>query len=436
MGIVLVGLSHRTAPVTTRERAAFTRDGLPDALAEFAGLDGIHEALILSTCNRVELIANAEPEAEATLTIRNFLHDHHRLAHGELHPILYELSGMAAVQHVFRVACGLDSMVVGESQIVGQIRDAYSAAKRAGCIGKRLTRLMLRTFQVARQVRGQTPLSAAGSSVSRAAVELAQRTLGELQDRTILVLGAGKMSQLTARHLHKSGAGNVLVTNRTYERALRIAPQFQGEAVPWENLEQALVRSDIVISSMATPSGYVLHREEVERVLQGRANHPMLFIDIAVPRNIDPAVAALPNAHLSDIDALKGIVAAHEREVLCVVEKAEAMIQDAVRAYGCESDVRDLDPLITALRSRVQSIGCAELERHLCKIAASSPQDRYLLETLVTRITNKILHPLIVQLKRQKTSHATDYIEAMTAAFSMSEGVDFPRDFGGSLAGN
>jgi glutamyl-tRNA reductase len=436
MGIVVVGLSHHTAPVTTRERVAFTRDGLPGALAEFAGLEGINEALILSTCNRVELIAHAERDAEAISKIRDFLHGHHRLAPGELDPILYELTGTAAVRHVFQVACGLDSMVVGESQIVGQMRDAYNAAQRAGCIGKCLTRLMLRTFQVARQVRGKTTISAAGWSVSRACVELAQQTLGELPGRTILVLGAGKMSQLTARHLHKAGAKNVLVTNRTYERAVCIAAQFRGEAVPFENLDQALVRSDIVISSMATPTGYVVHRAEVERALQQRAHRPMLFIDIAVPRNIDPAVAVLPNAQLSDIDALRGIVASHDREVVCVVEEAEAMIQAAVEAYRCESDIHDLAPLITALRSRVQSIGCAELKRHLCKMATSSPQDRHLLETLVRRITNKILHPLIVQLKRQKTSRKTDYIEAMTTAFSMSEGIEFPQDFGGSLAGN
>ena len=436
MGIVIVGLSHRTAPVTTRERVAFTRDGLPHALAKFARLGGINEALILSTCNRVELIADAEQDGEAISKIRDFLHNQHRLARGELDPILYELAGTAAVQHVLRVACGLDSMVVGESQIIGQIRDAYSAAQCAGCIGKCLRRLMLHAFQVARQVRGKTTISAAGWSVSRASVELAQQILGELQDRTILVLGAGKMSELTARHLHKFGARNVLVTNRTYERAVRIAAQFQGEPVPFENLDQALVRSDIVISSMATPTCYVLYREEVGRALQQRLNRPMLLIDIAVPRNIDHTVALLPNAHLSDIDALQAIVGSHEREVVHVLEKAEAMIRAAVQAYCCESEVRDLDPLITALRSRVQSIGCAELERHLCKMATSSPQDRHLLETLVTRITNKILHPLIVQLKRQKTSRRTDYIEAMAAAFSMSEGLELSQDFGGSLAGS
>jgi glutamyl-tRNA reductase len=436
MSIVVVGLSHRTAPVTTRERIAFTRDGLPGALAEFSRLEGITEALILSTCNRVELIAHAEREAEAISTIREFLHTYHCLPPSDLDPVLYEFMGAAAVQHIFRVSCGLDSMVVGESQIVGQIRDAYSAAQQAGCLGKHLTRLVLHTLRVARQVRGKTTISAAGWSVSRAAVELARHALGGLQDRTILVLGAGKVSHLTTRHLHKSGAKNVLVTNRTYERAVRIAAQFQGEAMPFENVDQALVRSDIVISSMSTPSGYVLHRGQVERALLERGNRPILFIDIAVPRNIDPDVAALPKVYLSDIDALHSIVASHERDVVSVVHEADAMIQAAVQAYSCQSDVRDLDPLITALRSHVQSIGCAELERHLCKMATSSPQDRYLLETLVTRITNKILHPLIVQLKRQKTSCRTDYIEGMTAAFRTGEGHQFSQDFGGPLVRN
>jgi glutamyl-tRNA reductase len=420
MGNVVVGLSHRTAPVTTRERVAFSRDEVLRALEQFGGLEGIGEALILSTCNRVELVAHAEEETEAIAVIRGFLHNYHGLRPGDLDPFLYEFRDAAAVRHVFRVACGLDSMVIGECQILGQIRDACNAAQQAGCMGSNLTRLMIHTSHIAKRVRNETAISAASWSVSRAAVELAKRTLGELNNRTILVVGAGKMSQLTTKHLCRSGAQNVLVTNRTYERAATIAALFQGEAVPFEHLNQALARSDIVISSAASTSGYVIWRSAVEQARLERRNHPMLFIDIAVPRNVEPTITTLENVHLCDIDGLRGVVASHQQEVISAVEAAEQMVQAAVNAYSSQVDVRELGPLITALRTRAQSIGCAELERHFSKLTNSSPQDRHHLEAMVNRIVNKILHPLIMQLKRQTRSSTdkADYIEALTVAFT------------------
>lgn len=424
MAIVLVGLSHRTAPVTTREQAAFSPDELPCALEQLAGLEAVGEALILSTCNRVEILAQAEHGQEGIAAIGNFLHRFHGLAPGELNPFLYALDSGAAVRHIFRVACGLDSIVIGESQILGQLREAYRAARRAGSIGTNLNRVMLRTLHIAKKVRSEAGGPFAGRSVSQAAVDLARQILGDLQDRTILVVGAGKMSELTASHLHRAGARQVLVTNRTYDGAVRLAARFQGEPVAFGDLKQALARSDIVISSAANTSGYVIRHAEVEQALRERPERPLMFIDIAVPRNVEPSVARLENTYLCDIDALAGSARSEAGGGPCAVGAAEHMVQTAAEEFVNRRDERELGPLIMALRDRIESIGCAELERHICKLTIASPADRERLELMVKRIGNKFLHPLIVQLKRQAGSSTAkaDYAESLTLAFDANSG--------------
>lgn len=418
MGIVVIGLSHKTAPVTTREKVAFSREAIPGAVKQFAELFPVEEAVILSTCNRVELFAQVQND-DAILDIRAFLHAYHGLPQGVLDQYLYEYKDAAAVRHVFRMASGLDSMVIGESQILGQMRDAYNTADQAGCLGGNLRQLMLRAFHAARQVRTRSGISVAGWSVSRAAVELAQRTLGHLTDRTVLVVGAGKMSELTTRHLRHSGAVNVLVTNRTYERAARVAARFDGEAVAFDDLPSALERSDIVISSAGLSSGYVIQRDDVERALRKRSGRAVLFIDIAVPRNVDPAIASVENAYLCDIDGLQGVVASHGRDA-ADFEAAERMIDRAVDAFCHAPEAREIGPLIITMTNRMESIGVAELERHIGKLSSATPQDRYHLEAMVKRIAKKILHPLIVHLKRQtgSSSETTGYVDVLAEAFS------------------
>ena len=437
MGTVVVGLSHRSAPVTIRERAAFSREELPRALEQLAGMQGITEALILSTCNRVELLVCADREEEAVPAIKFFLHNYHALGVRQLDPFLYEFRSAAAIRHIFRVACGLDSLVIGESQILGQIRDAYNTAMQVGCIGSNLNRLMLHTFQVAKQVRGATGISTAGWSVSRAAVEFASQIFGDLSDRTILVVGAGKMSELTTSHLHRSGAQKVLVTNRTYERAAQLAARFHGETVAFENLGGVLARADIVISSTASLAGYVIRRTDVERSLGERPNRPLLFIDIAVPRNVEPTISDLKNVHLCDIDALNGIGASHEREVGETIRAAEQMVQTAADGFSNHGNDREIGRVIMALKSRIQSIGCAELERQIGKLTNASPEDRQRLELMVKRIANKILHPLIVQLKRQASSSfdKLDYVETLTLVLTANDEGRLERNFDQRLPG-
>jgi glutamyl-tRNA reductase len=419
MSIAVVGLSHKTASVTVRERIAFGREALPRALEQMASMQGLAEVLILSTCNRVELFAQTDQEEEAVTAMKRFLHNYHALKPGELDPFLYQLTSVSAIRHTFRVACGLDSLVIGEPQILGQIKDAYNTAVQHGCLGGMLHQLILCTLRVAKKVRNKTGISLAGWSVSRAAVELARQIFGTFGQQTVLVIGAGKMSDLTTCHLRRLGALKILVANRTYERALRIASQYQGEAVAFEDLSQALVRADIVISSASSASEYILQRADVGRALQQRNGRPMLFIDIALPRNVDPSVAGLQNAFLCDLDGLKDILASHGREIADTVEAAEKLVESEVDGFCKRLEHREIGPIIAALKNSIESIGCVELERHIRKLAASTPEDRRRLEEMVRRIANKILHPLIVPLKRQghSCSPTLDYVDGLTRAF-------------------
>lgn len=419
MSIVIVGLSHKTTPLTIRERAAFLKEELPRALRQLTLVQGVNEALILSTCNRVELVVEAADEQEAVTALKTFLHEHHGLKAGELDPYAYAFTSTGAIRHLSRVACGLDSLVIGEPQILGQIKDAYNAASEANSLGRVLNQLLPHTLRVAKRVRAETGISMVGWSVSRAAVELAEHVFGGLMEQAILVIGAGKMSELTTSHLRRSGALKVLVANRSYQRAALIAARFQGEPVSLEHLFEAMVRSDIVISSICNPSGYVVHRVDVERVLNERGGRPMLFIDIAVPRNIDPSVANVKGAFLSDIDGLEGMVASHGREMVDTVRSAEQLVEAEVAAFCVRQKQREVGPTIAGIKDRIQSIGCAELERQIGKLTTASQQDRQKLEVMVKRIANKILHPLIVQLKRhaRSSSPELDFVETLTLAF-------------------
>jgi glutamyl-tRNA reductase len=257
MGVAIVGLSYKTAPVAIRERIAFTKEEIPPALRKLVSSEGISSAMILSTCNRVELLVEAADEIGAIHTIRKFLHEYHKIDGGEIDSFLYEMTGVAAIRHIFRVASGLDSMVLGECQILGQLKDAYSYSVQSECISGILNQLIIETFRAAKHVRALTSISMAGRSVSRAAVEFAKDVFGDLTQRTILVVGAGKMSELTTLHLCRTGAVKVLVTNRTYDRAAALAARFQGTAVHFQELSSTLFQADIVITSVSGSADYV-----------------------------------------------------------------------------------------------------------------------------------------------------------------------------------
>src|ERR1041384_6426843 len=311
MQLALVGLSHKTAPVEVRERLAFPGDGVRDALTALTGRHQVNEAMILSTCNRVEVVAQSTDDD----TIREFLCDFHQIPHESVSKHLYSFRNADVIRHVFRVASSLDSMVIGEPQILGQVKEAYRIAMDAGTVGMHLSALMNRAFAVAKKVRTETGISQSAVSVSYAAVELAKKIFGTLNGKTVMIIGASKMGELAAKHLKRAGVSSVLVTNRTFERAVELAKVFEGAAVPFDRLTDHIDRADIVISSTGAPH-FIITKPMGEQVIHRRKNKPMFFIDIAVPRDIDPAVNEIDNAFLYDIDDLQQVVDANMKDRL------------------------------------------------------------------------------------------------------------------------
>ncbi|MGH9470757.1 MAG: glutamyl-tRNA reductase [Terriglobia bacterium] len=391
-------MNHRTAPVEVREQINISESRLAAALADLVSREGIQEAIILSTCNRVEVAANAEPGADPEPVIRGFLADYHHcdLAAYEQH--FYWRRQEEAVEHLFRVAASLDSMILGEPQILGQVKQALAIAREAGALRGELYEVMNHAVAVGRRVRRETALGSAAISVSYAAVELAKKIFGSLENKTVFLLGAGKMSELAAQHLTNSGAGRILVANRTYERAAELAGILQGEAVPFDQIFNVLPRADIVLSSTGSPH-CLIHREHVERALGARKNRPMFFVDIAVPRDIDPGVNEIENAFVYDIDDLGSVVDANkkqrEREAVWAEEIVRQEAQKMVRRLAS----RDVAPTIVALEQRLNIIRESELERFRGRMSTLSSAQREAVDDLTQAILNKILHGPITELK-------------------------------------
>lgn len=398
MNFVVVGLSHKTAPVEVRERLNFPISELLAALRELRGLDGIAEGLILSTCNRVEVVCRAEEDADAPPALASFLARSRYFDLAELQKYLYSHTGREALRHLFRVASSLDSMILGEPQILGQVKQAYAMAKAAGAVGGLLEEVLTRAFAVAKKVRSETGIAAAAVSVSYAAVELAKKIFGDLNGKTMLVIGAGKMSELAAKHLLKNGAASILVTNRTFERAQEMAHLFGGRAIRFEQLADYIPLADIVITSSAAPH-YLIHKEDGPRFLHARKNRPMFFIDIAVPRNVDPALNDLDNLFVYDIDDLQQVVEANLRERMKEAERAEQIVEHEVDRLVERLKTLEVVPTIVSLQERLEEIRRGELERARRKLGPLEPEQEEALEEMTRSIINKILHTPITQLK-------------------------------------
>ena len=398
MNLALVGINHRTAPVEVRERMSIPDSRLQEAVADLVRREGIQEGLILSTCNRVEVVANARDGIAPVPVIRNFLADHHQcnLALYESH--FYQHRQQEVVEHLFRVASSLDSMIVGEPQILGQMKSAYAAARQAEALTGTLNEISLQALAVARKVRRTTAIGESAVSVSYAAVELARKIFGDLTGKTILVLGAGKMSEIAARNLIRSGASAILVANRTYERAVELAKAFHGTAIRIEQMLDHVEKADIVICSTAAPH-YVIHRHHAERWLAARKNRPMFFVDISVPRNVDPAVNELDNAFVYDIDDLGQVVESNKKQREREAVWAEEIIQQEVQKTMRRLASREVVPTIVALEQRLETIRENELERHRGRLGDLTPQQREAVDALTRGILNKILHGPITELK-------------------------------------
>lgn len=403
MNLILAGINHRTAPVEVRERMNISETRLAAALSDLVSREGIVEGLILSTCNRVEVIANAEPALDPEPAVRGFLADTHHcdLAPYEKH--LYWLRRQEVVQHLFRVASSLDSMIVGETQILGQVKQAFAIAQQAGALKGELYEVTNQALAVGRRVRRETAIGSAAVSVSYAAVELAKKIFGTLEGKSVFILGAGKMSELAARHLASSGANGVFVSNRTYDRAVQLARSLNGEAIRFDQIFQHLTRADIVISSTGSPH-FLIRKAQVERLLGARKNRPIFFIDIAVPRDVDPAVNELDNAFVYDVDDLQQVVDMNKQQREREAAWAEEIVIQESQKMMRRLASQDIGPTILAIEQRLNLIRDEEMARFGGKLSTLTPLERDAVEGLTRAILNKILHGPIRELKSEAGS--------------------------------
>jgi len=396
--LLLVGINHRTAPVEVRERMLIDESHLPAAIADLVHRDGIEEGMILATCNRVELTVRAPGDSEPERAILQFLADYHHCDLSPYERYFYWRRQEEVVRHLFRVASSLDSMVLGEPQILGQVKRAYAVAREVGALNGVLHEVVNQALAVARRVRRETALGASAVSVSYAAIELAKKIFGNLQGKCVFVIGAGKMSELAAKHLLRSGASTILVSNRTYERAVELAAAFGGSPVPFESLFEHLGRADIVISSTGAP-GFIISKDQAERIMAARRNRPMFFVDIAVPRDVDPAVNDLANAFVYDIDDLEQVVEANRKQREREAEWAEQIINEELAKMIRRLASREVVPTIVALETRLDQICQAEMGRFRGRLSSLTPEQREAVEALIHGVVNKILHGPITELK-------------------------------------
>ncbi len=417
MQLTLVGLSHKTAPIEIREKLTFPAPGMAAALASLTASDVVSEALILSTCNRTEIYAVVADDA-GTDPIIDFLCEHHGLQRHDLVRYLYEAEGQAVVKHLFRVVASLDSMVLGEAQILHQVKEAYDLACDAGTVLRVFHKLFRQSFEVGKRVRTETAIGESAVSISYAAVELAKKVFDTLEGRTILVVGAGKMSELTAKHLVSQGVRQVLVANRTYERALELAERFEGTAIPYEDLFARMREADIVISSTSAP-GYVIGKSDVAVVMHGRRN-PLFLIDIAVPRDIDPDVNDVANAFVYDIDSLNGVVSSNLEERMREAERAEVIIDEELRTFEAWLETMEVVPTIAAIRAGAEAMRADELAKAMKRLDGLSPAELQTVEMLSQAIVNKMLHvPTAVLKTAAAEKDGYTYVEAARRLYGL-----------------
>ncbi len=421
MTLTLIGINHKTAPIELRERIAISREDLPEATRALAAVPGGSECMIVSTCNRVELLAAVEsPETD----LKGFLNRHFGLEPALLIAHLYERRDREAVRHLFRVASSLDSMVVGEPQILGQVKEAFAVARASGAVAGQLEHLLQSAFAAAKKVRTETGIGSNTVSIASVAVDLARKIFGSLAKRTVFLVGAGKMSELAARHLVQQGAETILVTNRTESRARRMAEEFQGrvvpQVVPFEQLYEAAGNADIVISSTGAPHP-IFRREHGLAFLHRRRNRPMFFIDIAVPRDVDPAMGKLEGIFVYDIDDLQAVAAAHIAERGQHAANAEALIEGEVERFHERKRAVNAAPAIVALQRQAEEIRQAELRRVQARLGPLNAEQAAAVEALTRGLVNKFLHPPMQALKQAARENNAARLEALCEAWSLPD---------------
>jgi len=418
MDILIVGLNHDTAKDEVREKLAFNGPKLEEGLLRLHGLPGVGEAVVLSTCNRVEMYAVVRDVEPGSRAIKDFISEFHGIEGGLLDGALYFHTGSTAVKHAFRVASSLDSMVVGEPQILGQLKDAFDFSLRHKTTGVLLNKLMKKAISVAKRVRTETRIAENAVSISFAAVELAKKIFTDLGEKSVMLLGAGEMGELAAKHLMNTGVREILVANRTFERGCELAREIKGRPVRYEAFLDEMAGVDIVICSTAAHS-YVVTKAQMQHVMKERKQKPVFIIDITMPREIDPAINDLPNVFLYSINDLQDVVDTNKEQRRKEAEKAEAIVEEEIETFLRWQSSLDAVPTIIALREKAEAVKRQELEKLMNRMPGLGEKEREAMEQLAGAIVNKLIHPPTAALKQDAEDK-----DVLIAAIKRLFGID------------
>lgn len=413
MSLSLLGINHKSAPIDVRERLAIAPGQLAHATRCLVQHPGVHEGIILSTCNRVELLT----EHESASDVRAFLSEYFSLPQSLLAPHLYEFQDREAVRHLFRVASSLDSLVVGEPQILGQVKESYTVAREVGAVSSTLDRLLQSAFTVAKKVRTETEIGSSSVSIASVAADLAKQIFGSLKGKQVLLVGAGKMSELAARHLMAQGATGILVANRTADRAQRLAEQFHGLAVPFADLQHHAPKADIIVTGTGSRD-HLFNVAEAQAILHKRRGRPVFFIDIAVPRDVDPAVNGVDGAFVYSVDDLQQVAANNLTARTEEAAAAERIVSDEVSRFHQRLQTLDAVPGILALQQHAEQLRLAELDRARAKLAGLTPEQQEAVESLTRSMMNKFLHAPMTGMRQSANQGDAASLEVMRKMFS------------------
>jgi glutamyl-tRNA reductase len=421
MPILMIGLNHKVAPVEVRERLAFGPEWIPIALHELmcGASTGIQEAALLSTCNRTEVYVCACDSSEAEASLSGFFAEHAKLPLEQLHGMVYILRGEEAAEHLMQVAAGLDSLVLGENEILGQVRSAMEMAQAASATGPILSALFRYAIQAGKRARSETEIGRGDVSVASVVVELAEEAFGSLHDRTALLIGAGKISSITARSLVKAGLRCILIANRTFEKAQKLAHNLNGTAVRFDALDEVLAQADIVICSTGAPH-IVLHADTVAKAQRARGDRPLLVADLAVPRDADPEIASIPGVKLSNIDDLDAIVKTCHPLTASVCQEVDAIVRQELEDFYQWCEARRCAPVIKALQNKAEAIYQAEVEQTLRRLGPLTPHQERLVQAMGKAIAGKLLHEPIIHLRESPSDdNVSAYLELVQELYGI-----------------
>lgn len=426
--IVLVGISHKTAPVEFREKLSFSREVIPTALLKLRSFASVEECMILSTCNRVEIYAVTDNTERCVKDIRNFLHSFHEINSELSDNSFYTLMNDKAVKHIYRVASSIDSMVIGEPQILGQVKDSYQTAFNTGTTGIILNRLVQSSFFVAKKVRSQTKIGSYAVSVGYLTVELARRIFEDLSKRSVMLVGTGEMGELTARHLLNNGVKELYISSKTLDNAVHLSQKLSGIPVKLEEIYYRLKDVDILITATGS-ADFIIKEEHIEQALKLRKNEPMFLIDIAVPRDIDPRIEDISGAYLYDVDDLQNVMEKNLENRLEQAKKAEKIVNRVAAAFENWMDSLKILPTIIDLKTYFENVQSEELNKALRKLGGIGSREKMIIEQLSRAIIEKLMHSPITRLKRESsTSLGVLYTDAVKELFDMEGGFDLTEN--------